>query len=132
MQFTLGISGDLLTNDGNPCFGEEPLRLLYKEKKILCEWMEPSIQVLSEKETSKYDAILLNSPKLTKDSINPKINKLKIVSRFGVGYDSVDLDILKDNAIGIMLEKPLTEEQADKLANVLRKTIPDHDLEVSM
>ena len=42
------------------------------------------------------------------------------------------LDILKDNAIGIMLEKPLTQEQADKLANVLRKTIPDHDLEVSM
>jgi hypothetical protein len=42
------------------------------------------------------------------------------------------LDILKDNAIGIMLEKPLTEEQANRLANVLRKTIPDHDLEISM
>ena len=61
--------------------------------------MDPNIKILSEKETSKYDAILLNSPKLTKDSINPKINKLKIVSRFGVGYDSVDLDILKDNKI---------------------------------
>lgn len=42
------------------------------------------------------------------------------------------LDILNDNAIGIMLEKPLTEEQADRLAKVLRMTIPDHDLEVSM
>ena len=30
-----------------------------------------------------------------------------------------------------MLEK-LTEEQADRLAKVLRMTIPDHDLEVSM
>ena len=68
-------------------------------KKILVEWMDPNIKILSEKETSKYDAILLNSPKLTRDSINPKINKLKIVSRFGVGYDSVDLDILKDNKI---------------------------------
>ena len=99
MQFTLGITGDLLTNDGNPCFGEEPLEVLYKEKQIICEWMEPSIKVLSEKETSKYDAILLNSPKLTKDSINPKNNKLKIVSRFGVGYDSVDLEVLKKNKI---------------------------------
>ena len=44
--------------------------------------MDPNIKILSEKETSKYDAILLNSPKLTRDSINPKINKLKIVSRF--------------------------------------------------
>ena len=99
MQFTLGITGDLLTNDGIPCFGKQPLEVLYKEKQILCEWMEPNIRVLSEKETSKYDAILLNSPKLTKDSINPKNNKLKIVSRFGVGYDSVDLEVLKKNKI---------------------------------
>ena len=99
MKFTVGITSDLLTRDGNPCFGEQPLKALYQEKKILVEWMDPNIKILSEKETSKYDAILLNSPKLTKESINPKINKLKIVSRFGVGYDSVDLDILKDNKI---------------------------------
>ena len=42
------------------------------------------------------------------------------------------IDVLKDNAVGIMLDKPLTEEQADRLAKVLRMTIPDHDLEVSM
>ena len=99
MEFNLGISGDLLTNEGNPCFGEQPLQALYKKKQIHVEWIEPSVQILSEKETSKYDAILLNSPRLTKDSINPKNNKLKIVSRFGVGYDSVDLDILKKNKI---------------------------------
>ncbi len=99
MLFTLGITSDLLKNDGNPCFGEQPLQDIYKEKNILLEWMEPNIKVLSEKETSKYDAILLNSPKLTKDSINPKNNKLKIVSRFGVGYDSVDLEVLKKNKI---------------------------------
>ena len=99
MQFTLGISGDLLTKEGNPCFGEKPLEALYKEKKICVEWMEPSIQILSEKETSKYDAILLNSPRLTKESINPKNIKVKIVSRFGVGYDSVDLNVLKKNKI---------------------------------
>ena len=99
MQFTLGISGELLTSDGNPCFGEQPLEALYKEKQILVEWMKPSIPILSENETSKYDAILLNTSKLTKESINPKNNKLKIVSRFGVGYDSVDLDVLKKNKI---------------------------------
>ncbi len=99
MNFFLGISSDLLTNEGKPCFGEQPLEAIYKENKILIEWMDPSIQILSEKETSKYDAILLNSPKLTKESINPKNNKLKIVSRFGVGYDSVDLDVLKKNRV---------------------------------
>ena len=95
MQFNIGISSDLLKNDGKPCFGTQPLEALYKNKQIFIEWMDSGIQLLSERETSKYDAILLNSPKLTKESINPKNNKLKIVSRFGVGYDSVDLDVLK-------------------------------------
>ena len=36
MQFTLGITGDLLTNEGNPCFGLKPLEALYKEKKNTC------------------------------------------------------------------------------------------------
>ena len=45
MQFTLGITGDLLTNEGNPCFGVQPLKALYKEKKILVEWMDPNIQI---------------------------------------------------------------------------------------
>ena len=99
MQFNIGISSDLLKNDGKPCFGTQPLEALYKNKQIFIEWMDSGIQLLSERETSKYDAILLNSPKLTKESINPKNNKLKIVSRFGVGYDSVDLDVLKKNKI---------------------------------
>ena len=117
MHFTLGITGDLLTNDGKPCFGEQPLEVICKEKNILCEWMEPSIKVLSEKETSKYDAILLNSPKLTKDSINPKNNKLKIVSRFGVGYDSVDLDVLKKNNI-ILTNTPIAVRRPVAVASL--------------
>ncbi len=99
MKFTLGISGDLLTNEGKPCFGEQPLEALYKENQIIVEWMDHKIQILSENETSKYDAILLNSPRLTKNSINPKNNKVKIVSRFGVGYDTVDIGVLKTNKI---------------------------------
>ena len=36
MQFNLGISSDLLTNKGHPCFGKQPLEAIYKEKKNLC------------------------------------------------------------------------------------------------
>ena len=69
------------------------------KKKINIEWIDPSLEILSEKETSKFDAILLNSPRLTKESINEQNNRLKIVSRFGVGYDSVDLEVMKKNKI---------------------------------
>ena len=36
MEFTIGITGDLLTNEGSPCFGEQPLKAIYKEKKNPC------------------------------------------------------------------------------------------------
>ena len=99
MQFELGITGDLLTKSGKPCFGESPLEAIYNEKNIKIEWIDPSLEILSEKETSRFDAILLNSPRLTKESINEQNNRLKIVSRFGVGYDSVDLEVMKKNKI---------------------------------
>ena len=35
MEFNLGITGDLLTSDGKPCFGQQPLDNLHKEKKII-------------------------------------------------------------------------------------------------
>ena len=46
MQFTVGITSDLLTSDGNPCFGEQPLKALYQEKKILVEWMDPNLSLI--------------------------------------------------------------------------------------
>ena len=58
-------------------FWRKTIRGSWQREKIFVEWMDPTIQILSGKETSKYDAILLNSPKLTEDSINPKNNKLK-------------------------------------------------------
>ena len=99
MQFEFGITGDLLTKSGKPCFGESPLEAIYNEKNIKIEWIDPSLEILSDKETSRFDAILLNSPRLTKESINEQNNRLKIVSRFGVGYDSVDLEVMKKNKI---------------------------------
>ena len=39
MQFTLGITGDLLTNEGNPCFGLQPLNSLQRKKYLLNGWI---------------------------------------------------------------------------------------------
>lgn len=99
MEFKLGITGDLLNEQGRPCFGEKPLNAVFKEKSIQVKWIDRNLQIISENESSQYDALLLNSPKLVKNSINKNNNRLKIVSRFGVGYDSVDLDVLRNNKI---------------------------------
>ena len=98
-MFELGISGDLLNSDNKPCFGEAPLEILTRRPDIKFSWMDKSISELTPKMTSKFDGILLNLPRATSNSISNSECKLKIIARFGVGYDSVDIDAMKKKNI---------------------------------
>ena len=98
-KFTIGISGDLLNKNGLPCFGETPLKKLYSRNDVELIWMPKDIDQISQDMSAKYDAILLNLPKATAESVERDDCKLKIISRFGVGYDSVDIKAMKEKNI---------------------------------
>ena len=98
-MFKVGISGDLLNNKNEPCFGIKPLNLLKDRDDIDISWMDKSITELDTEMTSKFDAILLNLPKANADCVSNSNCKLKIISRFGVGFDSVDIEAMKNQNI---------------------------------
>ncbi len=98
-MFKVGISGDLLNSSNKPCFGMAPLNLLKDRKNIEISWMDKSIIELDTEMTSKFDAILLNLPKASANCVSGSNCKLKIISRFGVGYDTVDIDAMKKKNI---------------------------------
>ena len=98
-MFKVGISGDLLNSSDEPCFGMEPLNLLKNREDIELSWMDKSIIELDTEMTSKYDAILLNLPKANANCVSNSNCKLKIISRFGVGFDSVDIEAMKKKNI---------------------------------
>ena len=95
MMFKVGISGDLLNSENEPCFGNDPLELLKNRKDIEISWMDKTISEITPEMTSVYDAILLNLPKANAHSVSNSDCKLKIISRFGVGFDSVDIEAMK-------------------------------------
>ncbi len=99
MSFNLGISGDLLSNSDMPCFGKKPLEKLKVIKDLNLTWMDKNIKSISQDDASKFDAIILNLPKINKNSVSRKDLRLKIVARFGVGYDSVDVTALKEKNV---------------------------------
>ena len=80
-MFKVGISGDLLNNKNEPCFGIKPLNLLKDRDDIDISWMDKSITELDTEMTSKFDAILLNLPKANADCVSNPNCKLKIISR---------------------------------------------------
>ena len=94
-MFKVGISGDLLNSSNEPCFGIGPLNLLKDRSDIEISWMDKSINELDTEMTSKFDAILLNLPKAKATCVSQSNCKLKIISRFGVGFDSVDIEAMK-------------------------------------
>ena len=94
-MFKVGISGDLLNSNNEPCFGDGPLNLLKDRDDIKITWMDKTITELNSEMTSNFDAILLNLPKANADCVSNSNCRLKIISRFGVGFDSVDIEAMK-------------------------------------
>ena len=70
MMFKVGISGDLLNSENEPCFGNGPLELLKNRKDIEISWMDKTISEITPEMTSVYDAILLNLPKANAHSVS--------------------------------------------------------------
>ena len=99
MKIKVGISGDLLNSNGIPCFGNEALSKIKSRSDMAITWMDKSINEITEEMASKFDAILLNIPKASAKSVCRDDCKLKIISRFGVGYDSVDIEAMKEKGI---------------------------------
>ena len=94
-MFKVGISGDLLNSNNEPCFGDSALNLLKDRDDVKITWMDKTISELNSEMTSNFDAILLNLPKAKANCVSNSNCRLKIISRFGVGFDTVDIEAMK-------------------------------------
>ena len=98
-SFFLGLSRDLLTDEGKPSFGEAPLLLLDGERRIRWEFIPESVHEITPEIMERYDGIHINTPTVTRASLTGAKRRVRIVSRHGVGYDSVDVAALAENGI---------------------------------
>ena len=89
MQFLIGITPDVRMSNGQPIFGTEVLELL-KQPGIAWEYMQDGSQITLE-HAQRYDAICAMTTRLGPDSLPPGPHRLKLIARFGVGYDSIDV-----------------------------------------
>ncbi|HEY7641773.1 MAG TPA: NAD(P)-dependent oxidoreductase [Steroidobacteraceae bacterium] len=90
--FKVGLTRDLLTASGQPSFGAAPLQILAAAKDDLqWEYIPESVPEITPDQAARYDAIYVNSPKVTAASVSRSDCRLQLVARHGVGYDSVDV-----------------------------------------
>jgi phosphoglycerate dehydrogenase-like enzyme len=88
LNFRVGITGDILDARGEPAFGREPLKAL---DKVQWEWLPKGLREITADHAAAYDALYVNSPRVPAAAVARADLRLKLISRHGVGYDSVDV-----------------------------------------
>lgn len=97
-NFRIGITRDFLKPDGSIGFGDVGLNLLDETPGITREFLSEDAHELTAQQIADFDALLVLSPRVTEQTLKGA-ERLKIVARFGVGYDNVDVDACTQNDV---------------------------------
>jgi D-3-phosphoglycerate dehydrogenase len=98
--FHVGLTRDFLTADGSPAFGDIGLGLLDQTPGMKWDVLSENTRELTADQVRDYDAILVLAPRVTAATLQG-IERLTVLARFGVGYDTVDVDAC--TASGVLL-----------------------------
>jgi phosphoglycerate dehydrogenase-like enzyme len=90
-NFRVGVTSDILDSRGEPAFGREPLKAL---DAVQWEWLPRGLREITGEHAAVYDALYVNSPRVPAAAVARPDLRLKLISRHGVGYDSVDVDAM--------------------------------------
>jgi phosphoglycerate dehydrogenase-like enzyme len=88
LNFRVGVTSDILDARGEPAFGREPLKAL---EQVQWEWLPRGLREITAGHAAAYDALYVNSPRVSAAAVAGPDLRLKLISRHGVGYDSVDV-----------------------------------------
>lgn len=89
-DFKVGIGSDLITTSGDSLWGDIGLNAFHAHPQIHWQALAPSGGEVPPEVISGYDAILLNEGRITARTLSHQ--PPRIIARFGVGFDAVDLD----------------------------------------
>ena len=85
----VGLTRDFLREDGTLAF-DIGLDVLEGHPEVTWEYLPKNTPELQSEDVRNYDALLVLAPRVTAQTLEGA-DRLVIVARFGVGYDSVDV-----------------------------------------
>ena len=97
-KFRVGITRDILKADGSPIFDKALLARL-DDSRIHYEFLPQLEAELSPETAANYDAVCVMLAQVTRKTVSGPNRRLKLIARFGVGYDTVDVPALTDSGV---------------------------------
>ena len=97
-EFRVGLTRDFLKPDVTLGFGDIGLGLLDGAPGLAREFLAEGGRELRPDQVRDYDALIVLAPRVTAATV-AGAERLALIARFGVGYDSVDLDACTENGV---------------------------------
>ena len=99
-KFRVALSGDFKKADGSPTYPDFDLAPLKNAPGVEMMFLE-SINPIRGEQLEDVDALILLAHRFARESV-PKSGRLAAVARFGVGYDTVDVDACTNAGIALV------------------------------
>jgi phosphoglycerate dehydrogenase-like enzyme len=100
-KFRVAISGDFRKPDGSPTYPDFDLEPLRNAPGVEMEFLESKNPIEAD-QLEDFDALILLAHRFGSQSV-PKNGRLGVVARFGVGYDTVDVDACTKAGIALVI-----------------------------
>jgi phosphoglycerate dehydrogenase-like enzyme len=99
-EFRVALSGDFKKPDGSPAFPDFDLSPLEQDPAVEFEYIRTN-GVITAKDLAGFDALILLIPRIEPASF-PADGRLAIIARFGVGFDTVDVQACTDHGCALV------------------------------
>ena len=98
MSFNVGITRDTLRADGTSIFDKKALQI-FDDAQLQWEFLPDNVNELIAAYGAKYDALCVLNPKVPEAVVAGSTQRVQIIARMGVGYDSVDVQACTANGV---------------------------------
>jgi D-3-phosphoglycerate dehydrogenase len=97
-KFRVGINREVLNAAGEPIYGRAALRIL-DDPRIEWEYLATPTAEFTPEHAARYDALCVFSSRVSRATLSGADRRLKLVARFGVGYDTVDVPAITEHGV---------------------------------
>ncbi len=101
-SFRIGLTRDFLNPDGSIGLGDIGLGLLDGRPGIEHEFLTENRREIGSDQIAGYDALAVLAPRITAATVE-HADRLAVIARYGVGYDSVDIAACTANGVAVTI-----------------------------
>ncbi len=99
--FRIGLDRGFLNVQGEIAWGDIGLTALDRAPNVTYEFMDERTAELTPAQIRPYHGLILGGPRVTRRTFSEGVDRLVVIARHGVGFDTIDVDACTENDVAL-------------------------------